>query len=110
MAFFQYGYQYFRIQMISKYNCLRLDVEGVSSSTVHERLVNLIGDTINEYMKCLIFFTAVSFPYGDILSWETPALQFVPLELVKSAILANSNLLGSNGEKLLSFAETKENL
>jgi hypothetical protein len=35
-------------------------------------------------------------------------LQFVPLELVKSAILANTNLLGSNGEKLLSFAETKK--
>jgi hypothetical protein len=108
MAFFQYGYQYFRIQKISKYNCLRLDVEGVSSSAVHERLVNLIGDTINECMKCLFLFTAVSFPFGDILSWENSALQFVPLELVKSAILANTNLLGSNGEKLLSFAETKK--
>jgi hypothetical protein len=73
MAFFQYGYQYFRIQKISKYNCLRLDVEGVSSSAVHEpavheRLANQIKETINECMKCLFFFTAVTFPYGDILS------------------------------------------
>ena len=111
-----FGSQRFRIIYYAASNTIRADFEGRNPLVVHDRLVEIISETITECMKSLKCFTCLLYANGNVateadhtdfgmgrseLSW------LIPLDKLRSAAESRSVLNRAGGRKLMTDSEIK---
>ncbi len=113
MAVICFGRQRFRLTYTSM-NCIRVDIEGTNPLSVHERLLSLMRDVIDECMKSLKCFTALfhtsnadgainNSEYDQFCGGDTQTnLLLIPLEQLRHTAESRTVLNKKGGRRLLS--------
>jgi GTPase SAR1 family protein len=116
MAVLAFGRQRFRLVQCADIHCVRLDVEGANPVGIQQKLFDFIKRIIDECMKSLLCFPAVSFhsevtenataPPG-LMKCLLPSELLIPLQQLRKAGKGQSMLAWRGGRTLITLPEIK---
>lgn len=102
-----FGCRRFRMKVRPDMSAIEVNIEGRHVRAVHQRLMDQVTDIINECMKSLFCFSALSYPYSSS-SASSPPFSFtddnflIPLDEIRSIVSSHSVLNRPGGRRLLS--------
>jgi len=115
VAVLSFGQQRFRLVNCSDIHCVRVDIEGSNPIGVLNKLLDFVNKIIDECMKCLRCFAAVSYSTDGASFASTNMLKkniatselLIPLTQLRQAARGESMLAWRGGRTLMSVSEIK---